>query len=58
MLSKAPLEETETEDGASCEIGGCPPSHRLARRVSFTIIAILILLILAAGIWTMIGGSA
>jgi len=62
MPPKAPLKEmeneTHVEENATCEIGGCPPSHRLARRVSLTIIAILIFLILAAGIWLMIGGNA
>lgn len=62
MPPKAPLKamenETQPEENAACEIGDCPSSHRLARRVSLAIIAILIFLILAAGIWLMIGGNA
>lgn len=58
IMSPNPLTETgETEDFVVI-VPQCPPSHRLARRVSLGVIALLTVLILAAGIYLLISGNA
>lgn len=56
MSPSPPSETAETENEVAIA-PQCPPSHKMARRVSISVIAVLIVLILAAGIYLLISGQ-